>query len=172
MLPGTDGIALMDSVPELADLPVVFISGYGRDETIAEALKAGASDYIVKPFSPTELVARVTVAIRRIARPEPFALGALAIYYEARRVTVAGAEVALTATEYELLRVLSLNAGRVVTYDALRRQVWSGREAGDFDLVRNFIKKLRAKLGEDAANPAWIFNVRGVGYRMPGSGDG
>ena len=172
MLPGTDGIALMDSVPELADVPVVFISGYGRDETIAEALKAGASDYIVKPFSPTELVARVTVAIRRIARPEPFALGALAIYYEARRVTVAGAEVALTATEYELLRVLSLNAGRVVTYDALRRQVWSGREAGDFDLVRNFIKKLRAKLGEDAANPAWIFNVRGVGYRMPGSGDG
>ena len=170
MLPGTDGIALMESVPELGELPVVFISGYGRDETVARALKAGAADYVVKPFSPTELTARVEAALRRVARPEPFALGALAIHYEARRVTVGGAEVSLTATEYDLLRILSLNAGRVVTYDALTRQVWSGREAGNDDLVRNFIKKLRAKLGEDAADPAWIFNVRGVGYRMPSPG--
>ena len=166
MLPGTDGIALMESVPELADLPVVFISGYGRDETVARALKAGAADYVVKPFSPTELIARVEAALRRVARPEPFELGALAIHYESHRVTVAGREVTLTATEYELLRVLSLNAGRVVTYEALLRQVWGGREAGDMDLIRNFVKKLRAKLGEDAANPTWIFNVRGVGYRM------
>ena len=166
MLPGTDGIALMESVPELADLPVVFISGYGRDETVARALKAGAADYIVKPFSPTELIARVEAALRRVSRPEPFALGELAIHYESHRVTVAGREVTLTATEYELLRVLSLNAGRVVTYETLLRQVWGGREAGDMDLIRNFIKKLRAKLGEDATNPTWIFNVRGVGYRM------
>ena len=151
---------------ELADLPVVFISGYGRDETVARALKAGAADYVVKPFSPTELIARVEAALRRVARPEPFELGALAIHYESRRVTVARREVTLTATEYELLRVLSLNAGRVVTYEALLRQVWGGREAGDMDLIRNFVKKLRAKLGEDAANPTWIFNVRGVGYRM------
>ena len=166
MLPGIDGIALLESVPELADLPVVFISGYGRDETIATALKAGAADYIVKPFSPTELIARVEAALRRVARPEPFAVGALAIHYESHRVTVAGREITLTTTEYELLRVLSLNAGRVVTYEALLRQVWGGREAGDMDLIRNFVKKLRAKLGEDAANPTWIFNVRGVGYRM------
>ena len=166
MLPGTDGIELMASVPELGDLPVVFISGYGRDETIAEALRAGAADYIVKPFSPTELTARVGAALRRVARPEPFALGALAIHYEERRVTVDGREVELTATEFDLLRVLSLEAGRVVTYDDLLRKVWSGREAGDVDLVRNFVKKLRAKLGEDAQNPTWIFNLRGVGYRM------
>ncbi len=171
MLPGTDGIELMASVPELADLPVVFISGYGRDETIAEVLQAGAADYIVKPFSPTELAARVGAALRRVSRPEPFELGALAIHHEERRVTVAGRKVELTATEYELLRVLSLDAGRVVTYEALLRKVWSGREAGDLDLVRNFVKKLRAKLGEDAANPTWIFNVRGVGYRMPKPGE-
>ena len=90
VLPGADGIALMGGVPELADLPVVFISGYGRDETIAQALKAGAADYLVKPFSPTELTARVDAALRRVARPEPFALGGLAIHYEERRVTVAG----------------------------------------------------------------------------------
>ena len=123
MLPGTDGIALMESVPELADLPVVFISGYGRDETVARALEAGAADYVVKPFSPTELAARVRAALRRVARPEPFELEGLAIHYEARRATVAGREVELTATEYDLLSVLSLNAGRVVTYEALVRQI-------------------------------------------------
>ena len=171
VLPGADGIELMGSVPELADLPVVFISGYGRDETIEQALKAGAADYLVKPFSPTELTARVGAALRRVSRPEPFALGELAIRYEERRVTVAGRPVELTATEYELLRVLSLNAGRVVAYDALLRQVWSGRQAGDVNLVRNFAKKLRAKLGDDAQSPTWIFSVRGVGYRMPNPRD-
>ena len=165
-LPGTDGIELMRNVPELAERPVVFISAYGRDETVAEALAAGAADYLAKPFSPTELTARVSAALRKRAAPEPFSLGALAIHYEEHRVTVAGAEVELTTTEYELLRVLSLSAGRVVTYDALLRQVWKGGEAGNVDMVRNFVKKLRAKLGEDARSPAWIFNVRGVGYRM------
>ena len=166
VLPGTDGIALLGSVPELADLPVVFISGYGRDETIAEALKAGAEDYLVKPFSPTELTARVGAALRRVARPKPFALGELEIHYEQRRVTVAGRHVELTAKEYELLRVLSLKAGRVVTYESLLCQVWSERDGGDAALVRNFVKKLRAKLGDDARRPTWVFSVRGVGYRM------
>ena len=168
LLPGTDGIALLGSVPELAELPVVFISGYGRDETIAAALKAGAVDYLVKPFSPTELTARVGAALRRVARPDSFALGELEIHYEQRRVTVAGRHVELTAKEYELLRVLSLKAGGVVTYQSLLCQVWGGREGDDAALVRNFVKKLRAKLGEDAQSPTWIFSVRGVGYRMAG----
>ena len=171
VLPGADGIELMQRVPELSDMPVIFISGYGRDETIARALEAGADDYIVKPFSPTELVARVRAALRKREEPEPFVLGELAIHYEERRVSVSGREVALTATEYELLRVLSLNTGRVVTYDSLRRQVWAERETVDIELVRNFVKKLRAKLGDDAARPTWIFNVRAVGYRMPRPGD-
>ena len=119
MLPGTDGIELMRTVPELADLPVIFISGYGRDETIARALEAGASDYIVKPFSPTELTARIRAALRRRADPQPFVLGDLAIDYDRRQVTVAGREVELTPTEYELLRILSLNAGRVTTSETL-----------------------------------------------------
>ena len=73
----------------------------------------------------------------------------------------------LTAKEFDLLRVLSLNAGRVVAYDALLRRVWGGHEPGDATLVRNFVKKLRARLGEDAQSPTWIFSVRGVGYRLP-----
>ena len=166
ILPGLDGIELMDSVPELSDLPVIFISGYGRDETVARALEAGAADYIVKPFSPTELVARVRAALRRHEAPELFVLGALAIDFDRRRVSVGGDAVTLTATEYELLRVLALNAGRVVTYDTLLRRVWSGRSSADANLVRIFVRNLRRKLGDDAANPAWIFNERGVGYRM------
>ena len=167
LLPTGDGIELLENVPELADQPVIFISGYGRDETIARALDAGATDYIVKPFSPTELVARVRAALRRQTEPEPFRLRDLAIDYEQRRVTVAGRAVSLTVKEYELLRVLSVNAGRVTTYETLLRQVWATRDEGDPDLVRTFVKKLRRKLGDDAASPAYLFNERGVGYRMP-----
>ena len=170
MLPGTDGIELMRTVPELADLPVIFISGYGRDETIARALEAGADDYIVKPFSPTELTARIRAVLRRRADPQPFVLGDLAIDYDRRQVTMAGREVELTPTEYELLRILSLNAGRVTTSETLLDRIWAGRSNGDTKVVRAFVKQLRQKLGDDAANPAWIFNVRGVGYRMPRPG--
>ena len=172
ILPGTDGIELMERLPELSDLPVIFISAYGRDETIARALESGAADYIVKPFSPTELAARVQAALRRLAEPqEYFQLGDLAIHYEQRRVTMSGHSVELTATEYEMLRVLSVNAGRVVTYDSLVRQVWSGKDTGDSQSVRAYVKRLRRKLGDDAANPKYIFNVRQVGYRMPKPGE-
>ncbi|MDE2764760.1 MAG: response regulator [Gemmatimonadota bacterium] len=150
MLPGTDGIKLMEQVPELADLPVVFISAYGRDETVARALEAGAADYIVKPFSPTELTARVRAALRSRAEPARFELEALSIDYDTRRVTVSRRTVKLTATEYEMLRVLSLNAGRVVTYRSLLRQAWS-RHPGRVDpkLVHAVVQTLRRKLGED-----------------------
>ncbi len=171
VLPGQNSIELMESVPELSDLPVIFISGYGRDETVAAALEAGATDYIVKPFSPTELVARVRAALRRHEAPEPFTLGALAIDYDRRRVTVEDEPVTLTATEFELLRVLALNAGRVLTYDTLLRRVWGSRNGADANLVRIFVRNLRLKLGDDAASPTYIFNQRGVGYRMVGPGD-
>ena len=172
MLPGVDGIELMQLVPGLADLPVIFVSGYRRDETMARALEAGAVDYIVKPFSPTELTARVRAALRRSAEPEAFALGDLAIDYARRRVTVGGRAVPLTATEYEVVRVLSVRAGRMTTYESLLRQAWKGRKSGgDARLVRAVVKRIRRKLGDDAARPAYVFTERGVGYRMPAPGD-
>ena len=171
MLPGTDGVELMQTVPELADLPVIFISGYGRDETIARALEAGAEDYVVKPFSPTELTARIRAALRRRSNPVPFVLGELAIDYDRRRVSVAGRPVTLTPTEYDLLRVLAQGAGRVLTHEDLLRQVWSRRGKANPKIVRAYVKRLRHRLGDDAARPAWIFNERGVGYRMPRPGD-
>ena len=171
VLPKTDGIELMQSIPALEDLPVIFISGYGRDETIARALELGAADYIVKPFSPTELTARIRAALRRKAGAEPFVLGDLAIHYEQRRVSLAGRAVQLTAREFELLRVLSVNAGRVLTYDSLLRQVWTGRDTANAMMVRAVVKRVRRKLGDTAVRSAYIFTERGVGYRIPRPGD-
>ena len=171
MLLGRDGIELLQEVPELSDLPVIFISGYGRDETVARAFELGADDYIVKPFSPTELLARIRAALRRRREPDVFVLGELAIEYERRAVTVGGEAVDLTATEYELLRLLSVNAGRVVHFDTLLRRIWDGRDGADANLVRIFVQTLRRKLGDSAEDPTWIFNLRGVGYRMPRPGE-
>ena len=171
LLPDADGIELMGSVPELADVLVIFISAYGRDETIARALEIGAADYLVKPFSTTELVARIRAALRRQAGPKPFVLGELTIDYDRRLVSVAGVRVDLTAKEYELAYVLSLNAGRVLTFDTLVRRVWGTRGYANPKLVRAFIKNIRRKLGDDAKKPDYIFNERGVGYRMAQPGE-
>ena len=110
------------------------------------------------------------VALRKRLAPGPFVLGNLSIDHPRRRVTVDGRPVPLTATEYELLRVLSANAGHVTTYEALLRRVWAGRVYARPQLVRAFVKKLRTKLGDDSADPTYIFNERGVGYRMPKPG--
>ena len=167
LLPGTDGIELMEQIPALSDLPVIFVSAYGRDETIAKALEGGAADYIVKPFSPTELVARIRSALRgRGLPPEPFVLGNLSINYHERRVRLAGRHVETTATEFHLLRELAVNAGRVMTYDILLRKVWKRAGSDDIRLIRAVIKNLRRKLGDDAKKPTYISTVRGVGYRI------
>ena len=136
ILPGTDGIELMRDVLNMADVPVIFLSAYGQDEIIARAFEKGADDYVVKPFSPTELVARIKAALRKREAPEwaepsePFVLGELTIDYAERRVTLAGRPVQLTAIEYGLLFELSANAGRVMTYDRLLQRVWGLRSSG------------------------------------------
>ena len=172
MLPGTDGIELMEKVSGLAGRPVIFISAYGRDETIARALGLGAADYIVKPFSSAELTARVRAVLRRHADGEPFVLRELSIDYERRRVTLAGRPVELTATEYGVLRVLSANAGRAVTYHSLLRQAWSRYpDRPSPAIVRAVVKRLRRKLGEDAASASYVLTERQVGYRTPATGE-
>ena len=173
MLPGTDGIELMRGILDMADDPVIFLSAYGQEETIARAFENGADDYVIKPFSPMELVARIKAALRKRESPEwaepsePFVLGELAIDYAERRVTLAGRPVQLTAIEYGLLFELSVNAGRVMTYDRLLQRVWGLRSSGDSRRVRTTAKQLRRKLGDDANNPTYILNEPRVGYRMP-----
>ena len=173
MLPGTDGIELMRGILDMADVPVIFLSVYGQEEIIARAFENGADDYVVKPFSPMELVARIKAALRKREAPEwaepsePFVLGDLTIDYAERRVTLAGRPVQLTAIEYGLLFELSANAGRVLTYDRLLQRVWGLRRSGDSRRVRTAAKQLRRKLGDDANNPTYILNEPRVGYRMP-----
>ena len=172
MLPGADGIELMRDILAVADVPVVFLSAYGREEVVARALESGAVDYIVKPFSPTELVARVRAALRRGAGsylsepPEPYVLGDLTIDYAERLVTLAGRPVQMTATEYQLLFDLSINAGRVVTHDQLLRRAWSPKKQGGLRALRAHLRRLRRKLGEDGSNPTYFFAEPRVGYRM------
>ena len=172
LLLGTDGIELMRGLPALADRPVIFMSAYGRDETIARALEVGAADYVVKPFSPTELFARAEVALRKRAGPaKPYRLGELAIHHGERRVTFAGRPVRLTATEFDLLNARAANAGRVSTLDYLLRRVWRSRRGGSPRIARVYVKRLRDKLGDDPRNPTYVFTEPRVGYRMPSPDD-
>ena len=170
MLPGTDGIELMKDILAAGDVPVIFVSAYGRDELIARAFDMGAVDYVVKPFSPTELAARIRAALRKRAASEPsepYVLGDLTIDYAARRVTLAGRPLPLIAMEYRLLAELSANAGRLLTYEHLLERVWGEKGSGDVRPMRTIVSKLRRKLGDDADNPAYIFTEPRVGYRMP-----
>ena len=155
-----------------ADGPVIFLSGDDPGEVIARAFEAGAADYIVKPFSPIERVARLGAARRRPApRPgeptQPYVLGPLTVDYGHRLVTLADRPVALTAAEYELLFELSIHAGGVVTHDQLLRRLWGPTHSGDMRLLRTLVRRLRRKLADDATSPTYLFAEPRVGYRMP-----
>ena len=169
ILPGMDGIDLMKKILEVSDLPVIFLSAYGRDELIAKAFEGGASDYVVKPFSPTELTARIAAALRRRETPEPsepYVLRDLTIDYVERQVTLAGQPLHLLPMEYRMLVELSASAGRVVTYEHLLDRVWGERSNDDLRPMRTIVRKLRRKLGDDVSNPTYIFTEPRVGYRM------
>ncbi len=169
MLPGTDGIKLMKQILERVDIPVIILSAYGREDLIATAFDMGAIDYVVKPFSPTELAARIRAALRRrepSVPSEPYVLGELTIDFAGRRVTLGDRPVRLVAMEYRLLAELSANAGRVLTYGHLLQRIW-GESSDDVRPMRTIVSKLRRKLGDDADNPTYIFTEPRVGYSMP-----
>ena len=173
ILPGSDGIELMENLPSLRELPVIFLSAYGRDQIIARALDAGALDYIVKPFSNTELIARIQTALRRHnastrAQPsEPYRFGDLTINYTERTVSLAMRNIRLTDREYRLLRELSVNAGLVLSHQQLLHRVWGPGQLGHSGPIRTIVKNLRRKLQDNARSPTYIITESRVGYRMP-----
>ena len=170
VLPGVDGMDLMKDIAELTDVPVIFLSAYGQDKLVARAFDMGAADYMVKPFSPTELSARIRAALRRrdVPKPsEPYVLGDLTIDYDERRVTLAGRPVELTAKEYGTLAELSINAGRVLTYETLLRRVWGLEADADLRPMRTVISSIRRKLGDGADDSKYVLTELRVGYRMP-----
>ena len=173
VLPARDGIEVMSDIRATADVPVIFLSAYGHDETVARAFDMGAADYVVKPFSPTELAARIRAALRRRLDPfegepsAPYEAAGLGIDYALRRAAVDGEPVELTATEYAVLHELAAHAPRVLTHSALLHRVWGPERVGEPWLVRDVIKRLRRKLGDAVDNPKYIFTEPRVGYRMP-----
>ena len=172
-LPGTSGYELLKRLREISDVPVIFLSGSGGEESVVRAFEMGASDYIVKPFSPTELIARIEAILRKVTATavgderEPYRIGDLTIDYSGRHVTVAESTVQLTATEYKVLFELSVNARRVLTHEQLLQRVWGADYSRDEGhLVRVIVGRLRRKLGDDASEPRYIFTEPRVGYSM------
>ena len=169
---GSDGLELMQAMQRIANVPVIFLSGYGRDQVMTRAFQLGAEDYIVKPFSPTELGARIQAALgrraapQRVEPPRPYVRGNLSIDFERRRVSLGGREVRLTAIQYDLLAELAANAGRVVTHQELLQRVWGPANPGGPKTIRTHLNRLRRRLGEDGENPTYVFAEPRVGYRM------
>jgi two-component system KDP operon response regulator KdpE len=167
-LPGMDGTEICRQVREWSSIPIIVISvREGEGEKIA-ALDLGADDYVTKPFSIGELLARVRANLRRITVAETpvITLGSLSVDIARRVVTHAGQQIRLTPTEYDLLRILALHAGRVVTHRHLLRETRGPAYEEETPLLRVHIVALRQKLAIKADNPGYIVTEPGVGYRM------
>jgi len=172
MFPETSGIELVKQIREFSNVPVIVLTASDKDTV--EALNAGGDDYITKPFSPTELVARIETALRRHStsprsevRQSSFTLNGLVINFAERLVSVEGEPVSLSAMEYKLLYEFATNAGRVLTYEQILQRVWGPEYSGETELVRSMARHLRRKLGDEGRNPRYIFNESQIGYRMP-----
>ncbi|HEU0023593.1 MAG TPA: response regulator transcription factor [Thermoleophilaceae bacterium] len=172
MLPGFDGLEVMRRVHEDLDerVPVVLLTAKGEESDRVVGLRLGADDYVVKPFSPAELVARVEAVMRRSGgepeAAEPLSFAGLEIDPAARAVFVADRPVELTQREFDLLLYLARNPGQVFSRDQLMERVWRFSFYTDTTTVTVHIRRLRAKVESDPAKPQWIQTVWGVGYRF------
>ena len=177
-LPDMDGYAVLEGIRAFTSVPVVMLTA--RDEPIdkVRGLEAGADDYVGKPFDHLELMARVRAILRRLDLKAPaqrvarYRNADLEVDIEAHEARVGGERVALTATEWRVLELLVANAGWVVPHERLVGRIWGRDEPGDLESLRVFVRRLRAKLGDDASDPRYIETVRGLGYRMLAGGSG
>ncbi|HKV44825.1 MAG TPA: response regulator [bacterium] len=168
-LPDLDGIDLTKRLKERTQAPIIVLSVRDQEEMKVAALDAGADDYLTKPFGVDELLARIRVALRHAGPPRDapvLTAGDLKVDFARRQVTVAGREVALTPTEYDLLKALISQAGRVLTHRHLLRQVWGVEYEQDAHLLQVNVSNLRRKLEPDPARPRFIQTEPGVGYRL------
>ncbi len=168
-LPDLDGLEVTRQLREWTQTPIIVLSVRDREEVKVAALDAGADDYLTKPFSTGELLARIRVAVRHAARPadEPvITSGDLIVDVAHRLVTVAEREISLTPIEYLLLKTLALYAGKVLIHRQLLREVWGPGYDQDTNLLRVNISKLRHKIESDSARPRYIITEPGVGYRL------
>ena len=173
-LPDIDGTEVIKAARETAGTPIIVLSARTSEADKVMALDLGADDYITKPFGTEELLARVRAALRSSRRKEnventarsKFSVGGMVIDYEFRRITVDGNEVKMTQTEYNVIELLSMHAGRVMTYSEINKKVWGYSDFGSVKKLQVNMANIRKKLGEKPGENRYIANEIGVGYRM------
>jgi two-component system KDP operon response regulator KdpE len=170
VLPDMTGVDVCRALRKASQTPIIILSVVGEERAKVDALDAGADDYVTKPFGMEEVLARVRVALRRgtsdRGQQRIIRVDALTIDLEKRRVDLDGSEVHFTKTEYALLKYLATHAGKVLTHPMILREVWGAEYVRDSHILRTAINQLRAKLGDDAAQPRFIYTDPGVGYRF------
>ncbi len=167
MLPGKDGIDVCREIRAESGVPIVMLTAKSDTVDVVVGLESGADDYVVKPFKPKELVARIRARVRRFdaAAPESLTIGDLAIDVAGHTVTRAGEPINLTPLEFDLLVCLARKPWQVFSREVLLEQVWGYRHAADTRLVNVHVQRLRSKVEHDAENPEIVMTVRGVGYK-------
>ena len=165
MLPGIDGIEVCKIIRESSMVPIVMLTAKGDTQDVVLGLEAGADDYMVKPFKPQELVARINTRLRRSTKVGSLLIFDLVIDQLEHKVLKDGKEIALTRLEFDLLATLAKEPGRVFTREALLSEVWGYQHAADTRLVNVHVQRLRSKIESDADNPEYVLTVRGVGYK-------
>lgn len=178
-LPDMDGVSVIRKVRSWSNVPIIVVSARSEDRDKVEALDAGADDYLTKPFSVEELLARLRVALRRVrsesereAESSVYENGALQIDYAAGWVKRDGRELHLTPIEYRLLCLLAKNTGKVLTHNYILREVWGNTTPDDTPSLRVFMATLRKKIEPVPSNPRYIQTHVGIGYRMLRQQDG
>lgn len=173
-LPDMDGNEFIEEIRESSDVPIIVLSARTNEWDKVTALDLGANDYITKPFSTNELLARVRAALRnsrhngvgeRMIRKQ-FQVENMVISYEDRRITIDGKEVKLTQTEYNIVELLSVHAGRVLTYSEIIKKIWGYSDSGSVKKLQVNMANVRKKFGEKPGEYRYILNELGVGYRM------
>ena len=171
-LPGPNGLQVLEAVRRDAELPVLIVSGRGRERDTVEALELGADDYLSKPFGVAELLARVKALLRRgTPGPRgplpPYRYHGLEVDFGARRARLDGVDVPLTRREYEVLAYLARNAGKILLHRQVLQAVWGGQYGDEADYVWTFVQRIRRKIEPDRRRPRYLLTEVGVGYRMP-----
>jgi len=172
-LPDGDGLDVCQQIRSWSSVPIIVLSVRSGDEDKITAIDRGADDYVVKPFSMPELVARVRLALRHAVHTAAnggdvaqFITGSLVLDFAQRRVTLAGNEVHLTPTEYELLKYLATNAGKVITHHQLLRAVWGPSYDKETHYLHVFVGQLRRKIEPDPSRPQYLVTDSGIGYHL------
>ncbi len=173
MMPRLDGFTVCHRVREFSSVPIIIVTARGQDQDKVRGLDLGADDYLTKPFSVDELLARVRAALRRAhltanehVQQSMITIGDLIIDYSQHLVSVNGREVTLTPTEYRLLAYLAQNVGRIVTQDLLLQHVWGSEYVGESHMLQVNINRLRRKIEEDVAHPRYLQTKVGIGYML------